>query len=136
MKFEGEHFIKFKFTEGQIKKNFDNACKDSDIAKKDEILDVKFTYAYTAFIKAGVALLSFYGVKIRGIPGHHIKVIEEMSKLLKDDSVVIMGNLIRSKRNIDFYSGGVEVTEKECNEYIEFTVNVLENIRNLIYPRK
>lgn len=41
-----------------------------------------------------------------------------MGKILKDDSVIDVGNVMRSKRNVDLYAGGVEVTEKECIEYI------------------
>ena len=46
---------------------------------------------------------------------------------------MIMGNIMRSKRNLDFYAGGVEVTEKECREFIEFTEKVVTKIRNIIY---
>lgn len=71
MKFDDRYFSKFKFTKEQINKNFKNALKDLNIAKKDEILEVKFNYVYTAFIKAGIALLSFYQVKMKSVPGHH-----------------------------------------------------------------
>lgn len=42
MKFEDTYFEKFRFTASQIKRNFDNALKDLNIAKKDKILEVKF----------------------------------------------------------------------------------------------
>lgn len=41
---------------------------------------------------------------------------------------------MRSKRNVDLYAGGVEVTEKECIEYIEFVGKALQNIKNTIIP--
>mgnify|MGYP001080111733 CR=1 FL=1 len=133
MKFDDRYFSKFKFTKEQINKNFKNALKDLNIAKKDKILEVKFSYAYTALIKAGIALLSFYQVKIKSVPGHHFKVIEKIAQILKDDSILTLGNIMRSKRNLDFYAGGVEITEKECSEFIEFTEKVLTKIRNIIY---
>jgi uncharacterized protein (UPF0332 family) len=133
MKFEDQYFIKFGFTKGQIKKSFNNALKDIDIAKKDKFLEVKFSYAYSALIKAGIALLSFHGVKIRSVPGHHVKIIEKMAEILKDDSVADMGNLMRSKRNLDLYAGGIEVTEKECREYIKFADEVLGKIKSMIF---
>lgn len=68
MKFDDRYFN--KFTEEQVNKNFKNALKDLNIAKKDKILEVKFCYVYTALIKAGIALLSFYQIKIKSIPGH------------------------------------------------------------------
>ncbi len=40
---------------------------------------------------------------------------------------------MRSKRNLDFYAGGVEVTEKECSEFIKFTEKVFTKIKNIIY---
>ena len=76
MNFEDASFARFTFTKSQIKKNLDNALKDFDIAKRDEILDVKFNYTYTSLIKAGIALLSFHQVKIRSVPGHHVKIKE------------------------------------------------------------
>ena len=46
MKFDNKYFNKFKFTQEQIKKNFKNAQKDLNIAKKDKIPEVKFNYAF------------------------------------------------------------------------------------------
>ena len=97
---------------------------------------MKFNYAYTALIKAGIALLSCYKVKIKGVPGHHIKIIEKTSEILKDKSVIELGNVMRSKRNLDFYSGGIEVTEKECREYIEFVDKVITKIKKLISSKQ
>lgn len=93
---------------------------------------MKFNYAYTALIKAGIALLSFYQVKIRSVPGHHVKIIDKMSEILGDDTINDIGNVMRSKRNMDFYSGGIEVTKKECSEYIQFVDNVLIRIKKIL----
>ena len=43
--------------------------------------------------------------------------------------------MMRQKRNLDFYSGGVEVTEKECIEYIDFTESVVNRVQELILQR-
>ncbi len=133
MKFEDKYFIKFTFTQDQIKKNLKNALKDLNIAKKDKILEVKFNYAYTALIKAGITLLSYYRVKIKSVPGHHIKIIEKIAQILKDEAITDIGNIMRSKRNLDFYAGGIEVTEKECREYIKFVEDVLVRIKKIIF---
>jgi len=132
IKFEDKYFAEFDFTKEQIRKNFENAQKDLGIAKKDQIPEVKFSYAYQAFIKAGIALLSFYKVKIKSVPGHHAKIIEKVAHILQDNSVDTIGNVMRSKRNFDIYSGGIETTEKECREYIEFAQNVLSKIGKII----
>jgi len=132
MKFDGKYFDSFKFTKEQIEKNIDNALKDLNIAKKDIINEVKFDYSYKALIKAGIALASFYGKKVKSLPGHHIKIIEVIAQTLRNNSIDDIGNVMRSKRNTDFYSGGIEITEKECREYLEFVTNVVEKIRKII----
>jgi len=132
MKFDDRYFRRFNFDKEQIDNNLKNAFKDFEIAKKDTILEVKFNYAYTSLIKAGITLLSFYKMKIKSVPGHHIKIIEKTSDILKNNTVNEIGNVMRSKRNLDFYSGGIEITEKECHEYIDFVEKVLKDIRKHI----
>lgn len=132
MKFEHKYFIKFEFTKEQINKNLENAKKDLNIAKKVNILEVKFNYAYTALIKSGITLLSYYQAKVKSVPGHHIKIIEKLAQILKDDDIEDIGNSMRSKRNLDFYAGGIEVTEKECKEYISFVEEVLAKLKETI----
>ncbi|HEB32656.1 MAG TPA: hypothetical protein ENI15_17570 [Spirochaetes bacterium] len=132
MRFDDKYFAKFKFTKEPVDKNLMNALRDLDIAKKDEILDVKFNYTYTALLKAGITILSFYGRKVKSAPGHHIKIIAQLSDLLADEGIDVLGNLMRSKRNSDLYDGGMEVTSKECSEYTEFVEDVLSKVKNLI----
>ncbi len=135
MKVEDRFFIRFNFSDRQIEKNLANAMKDLEIAKKADILDVKFNYAYSAMIKGGIALLSHSQLKVKSIPGHQAKIIENLARILKDDSVESIGNMMRQKRNLDFYSGGVEVTEKECVEYIDFTERVLKRLEEMLLRR-
>ena len=132
MRFEDKHFDKFDFSKEQIKQYFANALRDLDIAKKDKINEVRFNYAYTSLIKGGIALLSSYGRRVKSLPGHHMKIIEKMSQILKDDTINTIGNLMRSKRNIDLYSGGIDVTEKECKEFVEFSEKVLDKVKKLL----
>jgi HEPN domain-containing protein len=134
MQFEERFFTRFNFSRGQIDKYLANARRDLEIAKKTDILDVKFNYAYSALIKAGIALLSHSKLKVKSIPGHQAKIIEKMARVIRDDSIENMGNLMRQKRNLDFYAGGIEVTEKECAEYIGFAEAVLKRLEKLILP--
>jgi len=129
MKFDNKYFSQHDFSKAQIEKNLGNAIKDLNIAKKDNILDVKFNYAYSALLKTGLTLLSQQQIKIKSAPGHHIKIIETMAELLKDDSIADVGNAMRSKRNIDMYSGGIEVTKKECEEYIDFVDKIVVQVK-------
>ena len=132
MKFDNRYFSKFKFTHEQIRKILINAQKDLNIAKRDKIPEVKFNYSYTALIKIAISLLSYYQVKIKSVPGHHVKLIEELSRILKDDAISDMGNIMRSKRNLDLYTGGIEVTEKECREYIKFVESVVRRVKKIV----
>ena len=132
MKFDEKYYKKFNFTSDEIKAYLKNAIKDFNIAQKDKILDVKFNYAYNALIKLGIALLSYYHMKVKSVPGHHIKIIDSLASFTKDDTIIDMGELMRKKRNLDLYAGGIEVTEKECQEYIGFVEKVLEKVKKII----
>jgi len=109
-----------------------NALRDIDIAEKDEFLDVKFNYTYTALLKAGIALLSFHQRKIKSAPGHHVKVIDKIAEFFMDDDISNLGNMMRSKRNRDLYDGGIEVTSKECVEYICFVKDIIARVSRVI----
>lgn len=132
IRFDDRYFSDFIFTKEQIKKNFENALKDLKIARQDKILDVKFTYSYDALIKGGITLASMHNKKIRSVPGHHIKIIEMMAGILNDETIGIIGNAMRSKRNTDFYSGGIEVTEKEAQEYLKYVDTILDKIKKFV----
>jgi hypothetical protein len=132
MKFDNKYFQPLNFTKEQVKSHFSNANKDLGIAQRDTIPEVKFSYAYSALIKAGLTVLSHFQQKIKSVPGHHIKIIAALSQLLKDESIDDLGNAMRSKRNLDMYSGGLEITEKECREYLDFVEGVLDRVKSLI----
>ena len=125
-------FQKFNFTAKQIQANLENALRDLDIAERDKILDVKFNYSYTALLKAGLSLLSQNNLKVKSLPGHHVKIIEALSQSLSDPVVVDIGEAMRRKRNLGLYAGGVEITAKECSEYIGFVRKVLSKVRELM----
>jgi len=132
MEFDDKYFTEFKYTKEQIVKNFNNASRDLNIAQKDDFLDVKFNYTYTALLKAGITLISSNGRKVKSTRGHHVKIIEKLADLLADEGISALGNLMRSKRNADLYDGGIEVTSKECREYINFVESILDKVERLI----
>ena len=129
MKFEEQYFSKHKFTAGQIKQYLDSASKDLGIAGRVDIPEVRFTYAYSAFLKSGFALLADAGAKVKSVQGHHVKVIEMMAEMLKNDAIEDIGNAMRMKRNFDLYSGGVEMTEKDSKSYLKFAETVLSSVK-------
>jgi hypothetical protein len=132
MNFPDKYFTRFNFTHEQSLQYLENSRKDFAIAVKDDILDVKFNYSYTTLIKLGITLLAMQKVKVRSVPGHHVIVIEKLSEILQDPSISDMGNSMRSKRNTDMYAGGINVTEKECAEYLQFVGQVLKKTEEII----
>ena len=134
--FNNKYFQKSNSTQKQMDKALANAERDLSIAKEDRFLIVRFNYAYMALLKCGTTLLQHYGHRVRSVPGHHVKILEKMSELLKDEDIMTIGNIMRSKRNRDLYDGGIEVTEKECNDFVEFTEKVYDLVNALIKSKK
>ncbi|MCS7151093.1 MAG: hypothetical protein NZ928_01740 [Endomicrobia bacterium] len=130
---KNRYFKKIKFTKTQILKYLKNAIKDLNIAKQQKIPEVKFNYSYTALIKSGIALIaSVKGLKVRSIPGHHIKILEQTSKILNDENILIIGNSMRMKRNTDLYEGGIFISEKESEEYYSFVEETITKIKKIL----
>jgi hypothetical protein len=130
MNFEKSYFKKHVFTTQQKMQFYNNAKRDIKIAESVSFNEVQFNYCFSALIKAGIALLSSYNVKIKSTAGHHIKILEKMSEILDDPLIYDIGNIMRAKRNLDFYDGGAVVTAKECNEYFIFVKDVIKKIKN------
>lgn len=130
--FEREYFQRFRFTRAQVERYFQSSLRDLEIARKDQFPEVRFSYSYQALIKAGIALLAKRGqVKVRSVPGHHVKILEKMSDLLHDEDVLTVGNAMRTKRNLDLYSGGESITTKEANDYLAFVEQVMRKVRSV-----
>lgn len=127
--FGAQFFKKSKFSKTQIFGYLANAFRDVEIATKDGIPEARFLFAYQALIKAGIACLAHSGVKVRAVPGHHIRILEKMSEFLKDPDVLTLGNAMRMKRNEDLYGEGGFVSEKESIEYLDFVRLTLEKAK-------
>ena len=132
MQFEGKYFKKFVFTPEQVEANMKNAEKALEIAGKDRISEVIFDYSYKAIIKAGIALLSKHNYKVKSGPGHHIKIIEALAAILGDKTIAQDADVMREKRNMDLYSGGVEVSDTEAGEYLAFAIKIVHTARKNI----
>ena len=118
--FESQHFQKLTFQEKQIDQFLLSARHDLKIAEESDVPDVVFKFGYDALIKLGIALIAKKGYKVRNTPGHHIKILEKLSQLLKDEDIVVLGNKMRQERNVNLYDGGFFVGEKDSLEYLEF----------------
>ncbi len=128
--FETSFFQKFRFDEKQINRYFEAAFRDLKIAREDKFPEVRFTYSYQALIKAGIAVIARTGqVKVRSVPGHHVKILEKMSEILKNPDIFTIGNAMRIKRNEDLYGGAESVGEKEADDYLAFVEKVLKAVK-------
>jgi hypothetical protein len=118
--FESQHFQKLAFKEEQIDQFLKSGLHDLKIAEESDISDVIFKFSYDALIKLGIALIAKKGHKVRSTAGHHVKILEKLSQLLKDEDILVLGNKMRQERNVNLYDGGFFVGEKDSLEYLEF----------------
>lgn len=128
--FEDKYFQKINFTKTQKEKYFAVAKRDLGIAQKSEIPEVIFKFTYDALIKFGIFLISQKGYKVRSIQGHHIKILDKISEILKNEDATVIGNKMRQDRNHDFYDGGMAVSEKESEEYLKFVKNLFKSMNS------
>lgn len=118
--FESQYFQKLEFKEAQITQFFNSAVHDFKIAEGSDIPDVIFKFSYDALIKLGIFLIAKRGYKTRSATGHHIKILEKLSQILKDEDILVFGNKMRQERNTNLYDGGFFVAEKDSREYLAF----------------
>lgn len=130
--FETRYFQKFNFSNKQIEKYFASAHKDIKIAERSRITDVKFLFTYNSFIKLGITLIASYGYKVKSRSGHHVKIIEQMSKILHDEDIEAVGNQMRKTRNTELYDGGIIITDKQTTSFFLFTKKLFPKINILI----
>jgi len=118
--FESQYFQKLVFQEKQIDQFLTSALHDLKIAEESDIPDVVFKFSYDALIKLGIILVARKGYKVRSTTGHHVKILEKLSQILKDEDILVLGNKMRQERNVNLYDGGFFVGEKDSLEYLEF----------------
>ncbi|MFA5432785.1 MAG: hypothetical protein WC319_07935 [Candidatus Paceibacterota bacterium] len=124
MIYEQDYFHKFTFSESQKESYLASAEHSLKIAKDSNVPEVVFKFSYEALIKLGVYLIAKDGHRARSIPGHHFKIIEKMSQILKNREVFKIGNKIRERRNADLYDGCFFISEKDSKEILEFIEKV------------
>lgn len=124
--FNQRDFRKIRVTKEEMAQFRDNAKRDLDIASGAKRAEVVFEFAYKALIKLAIALVARQGYKVSSASGHHVRLIEKLSELLEDESIMSVGNAMRSNRNLDFYGGGAVISEKDAAEYLEFVRRCFE----------
>jgi hypothetical protein len=134
--FETKSFQKNKFNEKIIQKYFNNASGAFKIAIQNKEPEVIFKFSYDALIKTGITLIAFYGYRIRSKKGHHIKILEKLSQILDNKDIMIIGDKMRKKRNLDLYEGGVIIGLKEVKQYLNFIKKVIQKAGEFIKNQK
>jgi len=124
--FETKFFQKKKFENKTILKYFRSALRDFEIASKSKQPEVMFTFSYNALIKTGIALIAFYGYRVKSRGGHHMKILEKLSQILGNENIEIIGNKMRQKRNLDLYEGGTIIFQKEAKDYLNFIKGIIK----------
>ena len=124
--FENQYFQKLVFKDEQIEQFMKSALHDLQIAEESDISDVVFKFSYDALIKLGITVIAKRGYKIRSTAGHHVKILEKLSQLLKDEDILVLGNKMRQERNTNLYDGGFFVGDKDSREYLDFVKNVFK----------
>lgn len=118
-------FEKFKFSERQIKNYYNSALKDYRIARKSDVPEVIFKFAYDALLKLAIAICAKNCLRIKARQGHHVELLKKMADFLKNKDIKIIGDEMRAKRNLDIYGGGVFISGKEAKEYFEWLKSVI-----------
>ena len=126
--FESQYFQKLAFKEEQIEQFLKSALHDLKIAEESDIPDVVFKFSYDALIKLGIVLIAKKGYKVRSTTGHHVKILEKLSQLLKDEDILVLGNKMRQERNVNLYEGGFFVGEKDSFEYLKFVKSAFKKV--------
>ncbi len=100
--FESQYFQKLAFKNEQIEQFLKSALHDLKIAETSDIADVIFKFSYDAFIKLGITLIAKKGYKIRSTTGHHVKILEKLSQILKEEDILVLGNKMRRSAMLIF----------------------------------
>lgn len=125
MIFDKNSFNAVKFNKEQINNILNSALRDLFVAKKSDIVEVVFRFSYDALLKFGMYILAKNGYKVRSVPGHHQKIIEQSSAILRNEYFLVVGERMRRQRNFDLYDCNFTVSQKDVFEYLEFVDKII-----------
>ncbi|MBD3271582.1 MAG: hypothetical protein GF384_03475 [Elusimicrobia bacterium] len=128
MKFDKEYFKQQSFSDVELNNLKAAIIKTLHIASSNSEPEIIFHFAYMALLKIGIYYIAKEGYRIKSKPGHHIKIIDTLSTLMKNDDIAIIGNNMRKNRNLDIYSISVIITHGNAQEYLSFVQNIFNKI--------
>jgi len=126
-------FEKFVFSSEQVEKYYQSALRDFKISSRAEECEVNFRFCYDALLKLAIAVCAKNNLRIKSRQGHHVKLIDELAEILKNDDIKIIGQEMRAKRNWDLYGGGIIISKKEAGEYLKWTANIFKQADDYLH---
>lgn len=130
--FETKFFQKQNFNPRAIKKYNQAIIDDLRIADSSSEPRVIFEFSYSALIKMGMKIIALLGYKVKTREGHHIKIIEAMSKILNNQDIEIIGNKMRQKRNIGLYEGYAIIDKREADQCLNFIKETVRKVEKYL----
>lgn len=126
-------FADHEFTENQIKKYIASAVRDFKIAGDSDVPEIIFQFSYNSLVKLAVAVCAKNGLRVKSRAGHHVALLEKLAEFLTDRQIFKAGDDMRKKRNYDLYGGGVLISEKEADEYIDWLKAIFYKAEKYIF---
>jgi len=132
IKFETEYFKELKFSKKEIDKFIESAIKDLNIASDSNVPEVQFQFSYNSLIKLGIIAIACYDYKVSSRLGHHQKILEKLSEILKNKEIFLYGDKMRKIRNKEMYDGGIIITSKQAKEYLNFVQESYYSVKDFL----
>lgn len=129
-------FVKFVFSEAQIKKYYQAATNDLKIARQYDIPEIRFRFCYDALLKLAITICAKNGLRVKSRQGHHVELIVKLSLILNNPEIKLIGDNMRAKRNSDLYAGGAIITDKDADDYLHWLVDIFESVDEYIKGNK
>jgi len=121
MNLDKNFFVKQDFTKDELDKYKKPIHRNLGIAKTSDEPEIIFHFSYMAFLKIGIYCLAKQGYRVKSRMGHHQKIIEGLSEILKSEDIFLVGDKMRKDRNLSMYSADFLSFREEIDEYLNFT---------------
>lgn len=129
-------FEKFNFSIAQVKKYWQKASRDFQIASGSTVVEIRFVFCYESLLKIAITVCAKNNLRVQSSRGHHSELINKLAFFLKDELIQQVGNEMRSKRNQGLYSGGDLVSQKEADFYLAFCEKTINRANKYLFPGK
>ncbi|OIO74277.1 MAG: hypothetical protein AUJ85_06105 [Elusimicrobia bacterium CG1_02_37_114] len=129
MNLDKNFFTRQPYSKKELEKHYVSAGRNLKLAGKNNEPEIKFHFTYMALLKIGIYCIAKTGYRVKSRSGHHIKIIETLSKILNNDEILVLGDTMRKNRNKDLYFSDAIITEKEANYCFDFVSSIYNNIK-------